>query len=380
MGNIIRKISLTGENMQGTIEKIAVIGLGKVGSLVASMLHYDGVEITGFDQNINGDFPFETKIVDVTQEKELEEAIKGYDAIVSCLPYFLNTLIVKVAIKTKTHYFDLTEDVPHTNFVKENSKDSQTALVPQCGLAPGFIGIVTSSLMKEFSKVRSAELRVGALPRDPHGLLGYAVNWSAEGIINEYLNDAEVIRNGEKKIVPSLSELETVIINGIKLEAFITSGGCGTMTDTFAGKVESLDYKTLRYPGHCELMDFMANEMRMGQDRKLMAQILTDAKPQTTDDVVYVYSAVEGEKDGKTLRETFVRAYHAREINGTWWRAISWTTAASCCAVIELVSKGIVSQKGFIQQEDILYSDLIETSFGKYFTDGIAVTHSSEKK
>lgn len=364
--------------MQGSIEKIAVIGLGKVGSLVASLLHHDGAQVTGFDQAVSGDFPFDTKSLDVTDEKALEEAIKGFDAIVSCLPYFLNTLIVKAAIKTETHYFDLTEDVPHTNFVIENSANSKTALVPQCGLAPGYIGIVGASLMKKFEKVRSVEMRVGALPRTPHGLLGYAVNWSAEGIINEYLNDAEVIREGVKKTVPSLSELETVIVNGIKLEAFITSGGLGTMTDTYAGVVESMDYKTLRYPGHCDLMNFMAHEMRMGQDRKLMAQILTDAKPQTTDDVVYVYSAVEGEKDGKFIRDTFVRAYHAREINGTWWRAISWTTAASICAVIELVSNGKLPNQGFIRQEDISYNDLIETNFGKLYTDGVAVTHSSD--
>lgn len=364
--------------MQGTINKIAVIGLGKVGSLVASLLHHDGADVTGFDQAINGEFGFETRSLDVTDEKALEEAIKGFDAIVSCLPYFLNTRIVKAAIKTETHYFDLTEDVPHTNFVKENSANSKTVLIPQCGLAPGYIGIVGSSLMKKFSSVRSLELRVGALPRTPHGLLGYAVNWSAEGIINEYLNDAEVLRDGQRKTVPSLTEIETVIVNGIKLEAFITSGGLGTMTDTYEGKMETLDYKTLRYPGHCKLMSFMAHEMRMGQDRKELARILTDAKPQTTDDVVYVYVAAEGEKEGKFIRDTFVRAYHAREINGTWWRAISWTTAASICAVIELVSNGKLAGQGFVRQEDISYDDLIETNFGKLYTDGIAVTHSSE--
>ena len=364
--------------MQGSIKKIAVVGLGKVGSLVASLLHYDGVEVTGFDQVIRSDFPFSTQSIDVTDEKALEDSIKGYDAIVSCLPYFLNTLIVKVAIKTQVHYFDLTEDVPHTHFVKENSANSKTALVPQCGLAPGLIGIIGSSLMRKFDKVRSLELRVGTLPRTPHGLLGYSVNWSAEGIINEYLNDAEVIRKGEKQIVPSLSELETVIINGIKLEAFITSGGCGTMTETYQGKLESLDYKTLRYPGHCKLMNFMANEMRMGQDRNSLAKVLTEAKPQSTDDVVYIYSAVEGEQEGKFIRDTYVRAFHAREINGSNWRAISWTTASSCCAVIELVSKAILPQQGFIRQEDILYKDLVETSFGKLFTDGIAVSHTSD--
>lgn len=363
--------------MEGTFKKIAVVGLGKVGSLVASLLHHDDIHCLGIDKTISGDFPFETVSVDVADHEALGKALEGYDAVVSCMPYFLNTEVAKVAIKNGIHYFDLTEDVEHTKFIIENSKNCSTALVPQCGLAPGLIGIVGASVMRKFESVRSLELRVGALPRAPHGLLGYAVNWSAEGIVNEYLNDAEVIRHGKKKVVPSLQEIEPVIINGIKLEAFITSGGLGTMTDTYEGIVENLDYKTLRYPGHCELMSFLADEMRLRNNRKLIADMLVDAKPQTTDDVVYIYAAAEGQLGGKLHRDTFVRAFHAREINGKHWRAISWTTAASCCAVVELVSKGVLPQSGFIKQEDIDYQDLIETSFGKLYTDGVAVTHSS---
>ncbi|HMS24227.1 MAG TPA: saccharopine dehydrogenase C-terminal domain-containing protein [Acidimicrobiia bacterium] len=365
--------------MEGTINKVAVVGLGKVGSLVASLLHFDGADVTGFDQTPPRDLPFGTQAVDVANIEALGKVLVGFDAVVSCLPYFLNTNVAKVAMANKVHYFDLTEDVEHTKFIVENSASSSTVLVPQCGLAPGFIGIVGASLMREFESVRSLELRVGALPRAPHGLLGYAVNWSAEGIVNEYLNDAEVIREGKKKVVPSMQELETVILNGIKLEAFITSGGLGTMTDTYEGIVETLDYKTLRYPGHCELMSFLADEMRLRNNRELIAQMLLDAKPQTTDDVVYIYAAAEGQKDNKLVRDTFVRAYHTREINGKHWRAISWTTAASCCAVIELVSTGVLAQQGFIKQEDIGYSDLVATSFGTLFTDGVAVTHSSHE-
>lgn len=364
--------------MEGTFKKIAVVGLGKVGSLVASLLHHNEVECVGFDKDVIGDYPFVTTSVDVTDHKALSKALEGFDAIISCLPYFLNTEVAKVAINNKTHYFDLTEDVEHTKFIIENSKDCDTVLVPQCGLAPGLIGIVGASVMRKFESVRSLELRVGALPRTPHGLLGYAVNWSAAGIVNEYLNDAEVIRHGNKQVVPSLQDIETVIINGIKLEAFITSGGLGTMTDTYEGKVEDLDYKTLRYPGHCKLMSFLADEMRLRDNRQLIAEMLVNAKPQTTDDVVYIYAAAEGQMDGRLHRDTFVRAFHAREIYGQHWRAISWTTAASCCAVVELVSKGVLPQSGFIKQEDIDYNDLIQTSFGKLYTDGIAVTHTSD--
>jgi len=113
----------------------------------------------------------------------------------------------------------------------------------------------------------------------------------------------------------------------------------------------------------------------MKSRRELLAEILTEAKPQSTEDVVYIYAAAEGLKNGHMIRDTFVRAFHSREINGKHWRAISWTTAASCCATIELVSKGIIPNKGFVRQEDIDYKDLTGTSFGKMFTDGVAVSH-----
>lgn len=351
-----------------------MVGLGKVGSLVADLLHHADVTVTGIDQSFHREFPFKTISVDVADTAALEKTITGFDAVVSCLPYFLNTNVAKAAMKNNVHYFDLTEDVPHTQFIIENSESSPIALVPQCGLAPGLIGIVGSSLVKKFDTVRSLALRVGALPKTPIGLLGYNVNWSADGIINEYLNDAEVISHGVKKTVPSLSEIETVIIDGIELEAFITSGGLGTMTTTYEGKIDTLDYKTLRYPGHCTLMRFLSDEMRLGRNRKLFADLLLDAKPQTTDDVVYLYAAAVGERNGALIRDTFVRRFVNRDINGTHWRAISWTTAASCCAVVELVSKGVLPQNGFVRQEDILFEDLIATSFGSLFTDeqGIA--------
>ena len=107
--------------MEGNFKRIAVVGLGKVGSLVASLLHFDDVECIGFDQSISGEHPFETQSVDVTDSAALEQALVGFDAVVCCLPYFLNTAVAKVAMKNQVHYFDLTEDVPHTNFIIENS-------------------------------------------------------------------------------------------------------------------------------------------------------------------------------------------------------------------------------------------------------------------
>jgi saccharopine dehydrogenase-like NADP-dependent oxidoreductase len=210
---------------------------------------------------------------------------------------------------------------------------------------------------------------VGALPRNPSGLLGYAFNWSPEGVVNEYLNDCEVIRDGRRRLVPAMADLEVVWIGGTQLEAFTTSGGLGTMCATYEGRLDRLDYKTLRYPGHCQLMRFFFDELHMRQDRALAGRILVNAKPPVDDDVVYLYAAAEGERAGLVVREQVVRSYQPVRIEGRWWRAISWTTAASACAVVELVAAGQAPARGLVRQEDLSYEDFVATGTGRLFAE-----------
>ncbi len=349
------------------IESVLVIGLGKVGGLVATLLHLNDYKVAGFDTKKNPKLPFETIKGDVTDKKSLREIIKKYQAVVTCLPYHLNQSVAEITHKTGKHYFDLTEDVPTTEAILKMSKTSKAVMAPQCGLAPGFIGIVGADLARRFDKLRSIELRVGALPQHPRGLLGYAFNWSPEGVVNEYLNDCEVIKNGVRAKVPPMESIETIVIDGVQLEAFTTSGGLGTMCQTYEGKVDTLNYKTIRYPGHGKLMRFFFDELHMKNDRKHAGEILVHAKPPVNEDVVYVHAAVEGWNGKKLGREEFVRSYYPKDIDGKTWRAISWTTAASVCAVVEMVAHGQLSKKGFIKQEDISLDKFLQTHTGKYF-------------
>jgi saccharopine dehydrogenase-like NADP-dependent oxidoreductase len=269
------------------------------------------------------------------------------------------------------HYFDLTEDVPTTNRVIELASQSGAgvAFAPQCGLAPGLIGIIGASIAKTFDQIRSIELKVGALPQNPTGLLGYAINWSPEGVVNEYLNDCEVLRSGNRQMVPAMTEKERVFIGGIELEAALTSGGLGTMCETYEGSVHRLDYKTLRYPGHFDQMHFLFDELNLREQRELVGTMLVDAKPPVNDDVVFIHAAVEGRKNGHPFRENHVRAYKPLDISGRVWRAISWTTAASAVSVVELVADGTLPQSGFIKQEDITLEQLFSTQAGRHFAE-----------
>jgi saccharopine dehydrogenase-like NADP-dependent oxidoreductase len=208
---------------------------------------------------------------------------------------------------------------------------------------------------------------VGALPRYPNGLLAYSFTWSPAGVINEYINDAEVIHNRVRKMVPSLDGIESINIEGRDYEAFTTSGGLGTMCRTYEGKVDTLNYKTVRYPGHAQLMRFLLYELILKEKRELVETILTEAKPPVADDVVLVYAVVEGWKGEALAREEYYRSFHPIDINGKKWRAISWTTAASIAAVVEMVADQKLPQKGFIKQEDIDFNTFMETKNGQLF-------------
>jgi saccharopine dehydrogenase-like NADP-dependent oxidoreductase len=352
--------------MSEKIKSVLVFGLGKVGALVGTLLHEAGFTVTGADMNETGELPYPVEKVDLNNPGDLR-IMTGFDAIVSCLPYRYNIGLASTAHELGIHYFDLTEDVMTTKAIIQMSEAANAVMAPQCGLAPGFISIVGASLAETFDRIRSIRLRVGALPQHPTGLLGYAFNWSPEGVVNEYLNDCEVIEDGIHKWVSPLEWLETIVIAGTRLEAFTTSGGLGTMCDTYLGRVQNLDYKTIRYPGHAKLMNFYFHELLMREDRTRAGEILVHAKPQVNEDVVYIHASVEGWKRGALSREEFVKGYYPLEIAGRKWRAISWTTASSVCAVVELVSSGILPEKGHLKQEDIPLSEFLKTRNGRLY-------------
>lgn len=346
------------------MKSIAILGLGKVGALAGELLNSAGFTVTGIDSRNVSKLPFNCKTLDVGDLDVLREALKDQDAVLSCLPFFLNVGVAQVAHDLGLNYFDLTEDVPTTKAILELSKTSKGLMAPQCGLAPGFVGIVGANLISEFDSCRSCRMRVGALPQNPTGVMGYSFNWSPEGVVNEYLNDCEVLEDGKVKWVSPMEWVEKVMIDGIELEAFTTSGGLGTMCETYADSVPNMDYKTMRYPGHVDLMNFFFHELLMRDRREEAGEILVNAKPPVSDDIVYIHVSAEGMIDGRLERREFVRGLKPVEIGGKPRTAIAWTTASSVVAVIEMVRDGILPNTGFLKQEDIPLAAFLNTSNG----------------
>jgi len=350
------------------LEKIAVLGLGNVGLLAARLLHESGYEVTGVDsRSPRQPQAFTVRNADLTSEEGLAAATRGQDGVLSCLPYKLNQRVAMVAHANGMHYFDLTEDVPTTRAIIELAKTARGLMAPQCGLAPGFVGIVGAHLAAVFDRCRTLRMRVGALPQHPSGLLGYAFNWSPEGVVNEYLNDAEVIEDGVRKTVSSMEWIEPIYVDGVQLEAFTTSGGLGTICETYQGRIANIDYKTLRYPGHAKIMNFFFHELLMRERRDLAGELLTHAKPPVDDDIVYLHVSAEGLIGDRLQRREFVRAYRPIQLAGGMQRAIAWTTSSSVVAVIELVRDGVLPQRGFLKQEEIPFAPFIATRTGRLF-------------
>ncbi len=360
------------------VSRVAVLGLGRVGELVAEMLAERGFEVAGVDVDRSKAAEGYSASLDVTDSAAVAELFERMDAVVSCLPHYLVARVATVAHAAGVHYFDLTEDVETSRLLRELAETSTGVLMPHCGLAPGFVCVVGAGLAARLETVESIALRVGAIPRVPNNALGYAFNWSPAGVVNEYLNDCEQLRDGVRVTVPALGDLETIQIDGTQYEAFTTSGGLGTMCETFAGRVDRLDYKTVRYPRHCEFMRFLLHELGLGNKRGVVQELLAEAYPPVEDDLVVLYAAAEGTRAGRSAREEFVRLYRPRPIGGQVRTAISWTTAASAVAMVELLASGELPGAGFVHQEDVPLDVFLTNSAGQLLAGGGAVSATRE--
>jgi saccharopine dehydrogenase-like NADP-dependent oxidoreductase len=268
------------------------------------------------------------------------------------------------------HYFDLTEDVAVTAAVRKLADGASTAFVPQCGLAPGFISIAANELIRHFESVRSVKLRVGALPQHPNNVLKYSLTWSTDGVINEYGNLCNAIVDGQEVDVLPLEGLEEIEIDGKLYEAFNTSGGLGSLAETYGDSVGTMNYKTIRYPGHCEQMRLLMNGLKLNHDRDTLKRILENAVPQTLQDVVIVYAAVTGLQDGELREENYVNKVYPQLVAGRLWSAIQITTAAGICSVVDNVMHEPEVYKGFIPQERFKLPEILSNRFGRYYAHG----------
>ena len=364
------------------MHRVLVLGAGKIGALIGGLLAESGsyrVQLADVDGataesivNAHGLAQLTAVALDARSRDALaaQLARSPIDAVISSLPYYCNSGVAEAARAAGCHYFDLTEDVEVTRAVRQIAAGADHAFVPQCGLAPGFISIAAHELITHFDEVRSVKLRVGALPQHPNNVLKYSLTWSTEGLINEYANPCQAIQDGQLLDVAPLEGLEEIEIDGTLYEAFNTSGGLGSLGETFGAGCESMNYKTIRYPGHCAQMRLLMNDLKLNKDRSTLKRILENAVPQTLQDVVIVYAAVSGKQDGELREENYVNKIYPQLIAGRLWSAIQVTTAAGITAVLDLVLNGAGRFKGFVAQESFKLPAILDNRFGRFYAPG----------
>ena len=358
----------------GMKKNVLLLGAGKIGVIITELLASSGdYNVTVVDANQDNldrlpKYPdVQAKKLDISNKDDLFKTMQGQFAVLSAMPYQVTRIAAETAAEAKVHYMDLTEDVATTKIVKELAKTADSALIPQCGLAPGFITVAAYELAKKFDTLESVHMRVGALPRYPSNALKYNLTWSTDGLINEYCRPCEAIVEGELTQVPPLEEKEVISLDGVEYEAFNTSGGLGTLCETLEGKVTNLNYRTIRYPGHRDIMKLLIQDLRLIDRQDLLKDVFETALPMTNQDVVLVFVNVKGTKDGRFVQESYANKIYSQEINGTMWSAIQITTASGICTILDLLANEKLPQKGFVKQEDVLFDDFINNRFGQYY-------------
>ncbi|SHI77621.1 Saccharopine dehydrogenase, NADP-dependent [Arenibacter nanhaiticus] len=307
---------------------------------------------------------------------EMKELMRTADVLLDCLPGAMAPKMAQLAKDYQMHYANLTEYVAETNQIMALAKDAKTGFVLQTGLAPGYIDVLANMLFQQFckdysvEKVDTLEFKVGALTKHAVGPHYYGFTWSPVGVATEYLKEAEALRDYKKVKLPALSERATILIDGIAYEEDLTSGGAADLPNALAGKVASLDYKTLRHPGHYAWVQEQIRNLGNAANPVVKLQQKMIAKiPLIQDDQIILYAAVQG-KDARGIlrRREVAKRILPQKVGKHMLRAIQTTTAVpllqAAQMLLERPQSGVILQST-INPEPFLNGDFIIPVYGK---------------
>ncbi len=356
--------------------KFLVLGAGRMGYAAV----FDLIRSPKVEQVIVADFDIkrveslldmlaDPKIVpvelDVKKFDEVVELMAACDACISCVTYHHNYDLAKAALKAGTHFVDLggNEEMVAKEFLLDDlAKERGISIMPDLGLAPGMVSMLAVNAADSLDELYEMRIRVGGLPVDPDGPLKYAQFFAIDGLINEYVEDCTVVRDGKEFQVPSLTDVEEIEFPKPfgKLEAFNTSGGISTLPKTYAGKIQHMDYKTIRYPGHCDQMFLLKHLGLMSSEpvelpsgtikpRDLLSDLLVKTLPQDEPDVVLVRVTVTGVKD----REPVQIVWECIDYNDQADKvsAMMRMTAFPASIVAQMMARGDITDRGVLKQE-----------------------------
>ncbi|MBK9527894.1 MAG: saccharopine dehydrogenase NADP-binding domain-containing protein [Acidobacteria bacterium] len=359
--------------------KILVLGAGRMGhGAVFDLIHnspsVERVTVADFDfakaeavAAAVGTDRIDARQIDASNYADIVELFRGHDSVISCVNYWYNVSLSKAAIEVGANFCDLGGNnyiVDEQLALDAEAKAAGINIIPDCGLAPGMVSILAMHGATRFDSVDEIHIRVGGLPQDPQPPLNYQLVFSVEGLINEYLEIARVIRGGKITEVDSMTEIESLSFDGFPpLEAFQTSGGTSTLPDTFLGSIRELDYKTIRYAGHCEKFKTMMDlglcsseeimvDFQKVKPRKVFGELLQQHLPADGPDYVLVRLDFVGLKDGETKKLRFDIVDKQDEATGM--SAMMRTTAFPASIIAQMMASGDVIARGATPQEEAI--------------------------
>jgi lysine 6-dehydrogenase len=356
--------------------RFLILGAGRIGYAIAYDLlrsrNQNQVVLVDIDQtrldHVKSELANERLAIvraDVSDLDELSYLISGANVVISCSTNKYNYELAKAALEVGAHFCDLggNEDIVRRQFLlDEMARENNVAIIPDCGLVPGLASILVAAACERLDEFTEIRLRVGTLPVEPRPPLNYSLFGSVEKLISEYVEDATVIRGGRLLRVQSLQDIEEIEFPSPfgKLEAFNTSGGTSTLTTTFGDRVTHLDYKTIRYPGHCAMVRLLKDlglmeikGLRLGQQqvrpRAILATLLEQKLPKNDPDVVLLRVSVDGIKDGEATEITWEAVDYMDEETGL--SAVQRTTAFPVSIIAQMVATGEIESRGTLTQE-----------------------------
>lgn len=355
--------------------KIAVIGAGLMGrAALWDLSRNDDVDQIGvFDIDGNlaaqiaegfGNGKAVSGVLDAGDEDKAAEILAGYQSVISGVTYKYNPGLTRAAIKAGCHFVDLggnNDAVAAQLDMNDEAERAGIIAIPDCGLAPGMVAVLAADGISKFDHVKSLQIRVGGLPQSPRPPLNYQMVFSSEGLINEYWEPCVILENGHKKTVNPMSAVESLEFDGIgELEAFYTSGGTSTLPTTYEGKVDNLDYKTIRYPGHCQLFKPMLEiglasrqTIEVGgqtvEPRAVFKAVLERNLNFGEPDLVLVRLTVVGTRGGAESR--LVYEIIDRQDRQTGLTAMMRTTAFPAAIIAWMAAAGQIEARGVKPQE-----------------------------
>lgn len=324
-------------------QRVVIVGAGRVGRAVAALLAADprfepilaDIDREALRQTSSS---IETVEIGHSMAEFLRQRLQGAAAAICTVPSGC-AAVAQAARAAGCHYFDLADDTGDTSLVAKIAEGAESVFITSCGFSPGYVTALLRQVLTQAGPGSDISVQVGVLPAEREGRLGYGDLWGVDGLVKEYTRPCLALRGGRAVAIPPLSEAETLSISGADFEAFTTAGALDDVVREVEGHVNSLTYKTIRYPGHLDYIRFLLEDMGLGARLYALKNLLMNALKRIDRDraiVRIVHQPGTGAKETEILRE-----FHAISNGvGGWTTAVAGVSAAHVCAILDVVCFG----------------------------------------